>query len=155
MLLDAGIISTIFALLGVLLTLVTLPGIWIMLPGRAAVRPVAARALLARGRSGSVAAASRCSAEVAEALSSAAGSAKTGGTRAGVIGSAPSSAPSSGLIAGDDLPALPADHRLDPGRDRRARGSARWPASGPSRTGPGRTRSGRARARPWVGRCRR
>ncbi|USN98123.1 MAG: DUF456 domain-containing protein [Phycisphaeraceae bacterium] len=85
MLLAAGIISTIGALVGVLLTAVTLPGIWLMClvalactvwqPHLYSPWTLGAALLLA------------VLGEVAEGLSSAAGSAKTGGSKAGVVGS--------------------------------------------------------------------
>jgi uncharacterized protein YqgC (DUF456 family) len=85
MLIAAGIITTIAALLGVLLTAVTLPGIWIMClvalvctvwqPALYSPWTLGAALLLA------------VLAEVAEGLSAAAGSAKAGGSRAGVVGS--------------------------------------------------------------------
>lgn len=103
MLLTAGIISTIAALLGVLLTALTLPGIWIMIlvallcqlwqPELFSWWTLGAAAALAVG------------AEIAEGLSSAAGSAKSGGTRAGVIGSLIGSV--AGLIAGTILIPIP------------------------------------------------
>jgi hypothetical protein len=103
MFLTAAIISSLAALLGVLLTALTLPGIWFMClvalickiwqPGLYewwTIIVVFALAALA---------------EVAEGLSSAAGSAKAGGTRAGLIGSIIGSI--AGLLAGTVLIPLP------------------------------------------------
>jgi uncharacterized protein YqgC (DUF456 family) len=85
MLLTAGILVTIGALIGVLLTAVTLPGIWIMLL-IAMVCTWWQPSLFSLWTLGAVAAIAVL-AEVAEALSSAAGSARTGGSRAGIAGS--------------------------------------------------------------------
>lgn len=103
MLLTAGIVTTIGALLGVLLTAATLPGIWLMLlialicdlwqPGLYSWWTLGAVALIAVG------------AEIAEGLSSAAGSAKTGGSRAGVVGSLIGSV--IGLVLGTVLLPIP------------------------------------------------
>ena len=96
MLLTAGILTTIGALLGVVLTLLTLPGIWLMLlvamlctwwqPDLYSLWTLAAVAIIALG------------AEIAEGLSSAAGSAKTGGSKAGIAGALVGSLV--GLVAG-------------------------------------------------------
>ena len=81
MLLTAGILTTIGALLGVVLTLLTLPGIWLMLlvamlctwwqPDLYSLWTLAAVAIIALG------------AEIAEGLSSAAGSATIAAARGG------------------------------------------------------------------------
>jgi uncharacterized protein YqgC (DUF456 family) len=103
MLLTAGIISTVAALTGVLLTARTRPGIWAMIlvamlctwwqPDLYSLWTLGAAIALAVG------------AEIAEGLSSAAGSAKSGGTKAGVIGSLIGSVV--GLIGGTILIPIP------------------------------------------------
>lgn len=103
MLLAAGIISSLGALLGVLLTAVSLPGIWLMCliavvctiwqPALYSPWTIAVVFLMA------------VLAEVAEALSAAAGSARSGGTRPGIIGSLIGSV--LGLIAGTVLIPIP------------------------------------------------
>ncbi len=103
MLLTAGILVTIGALIGVLLTAVTLPGIWIMLL-IAMVCTWWQPSLFSLWTLGAVAAIAVL-AEVAEALSSAAGSARTGGSRAGIAGSLVGSIV--GLIAGTFILPIP------------------------------------------------
>lgn len=85
MLLTAGIIATIGALAGVVLTLISLPGIWLMLLIAVACKlwQPDLYSWWTLGAVGLIAVA----AEIAEGLSSAAGAAKTGGSRAGVVGS--------------------------------------------------------------------
>ena len=103
MLLTAAIISTIAALVGVLLTAVTLPGIWLMVlvamvctwwqPDLYSLWTLSAVLVIA------------VVAEIAEGLSSAAGAAKTGGSKAGIGGSLVGSIV--GLVAGTILLPIP------------------------------------------------
>lgn len=103
MLITAAIISTLGALLGVLLTAVTLPGIWLMVivamlcawwqPDLYSIWTLLS--VVGIG----------IAAEIAEMLSSAAGSAKTGGSKSGIIGSLVGSL--IGLILGTVLIPIP------------------------------------------------
>lgn len=103
MLITAAIISTLGALIGVLLTALTLPGIWLMVvvamlcawwqPDLYSIWTLLS--VIGIG----------IAAEIAEAFSSAAGSAKTGGSKAGVIGSLVGSV--IGLLAGTVLIPIP------------------------------------------------
>ena len=99
MLLTAGIITTLGAIVGVLLTAVTLPGIWMMLLV-ALLCQIWQPTLYSWWTLGAVALIS-VGAEIAEGLSSAAGSARSGGSKQGVIGSIIGSIV--GLIAGTIL----------------------------------------------------
>lgn len=103
MLLTAGIISTICALVGVVLTAITLPGIWLMV--LAAMLCTLWQPDLYSLWTLGVVLAIAIGAEIAEALSSAAGSAKTGGSKAGVVGSLVGSI--IGLVAGTILLPIP------------------------------------------------
>ena len=96
MLLTAGIICTLAAVLGVVLTLLTLPGIWAML--LVAMLCTWWQPDLYSLWTLGVVAAIAIAAEIAEGLSSAAGSAKTGGSRAGIVGALVGSLV--GLVAG-------------------------------------------------------
>ena len=96
MLLTAGIICTVAAVLGVVLTLLTLPGIWAML--LVAMLCTWWQPDLYSLWTLGVVAAIAVAAEIAEGLSSAAGSAKTGGSRAGIVGALVGSLV--GLVAG-------------------------------------------------------
>lgn len=103
MLLTAAIISTVFALLGVVLTAVTLPGIWLMV--LVAMLCTWWQPDLYSLWTLGVVLAIAVTAEIAEALSSAAGSAKTGGSKAGIAGSLVGSIV--GLVAGTVLIPIP------------------------------------------------
>lgn len=103
MLIAAGVISTIGVLVGVLLTALTLPGIWVMCLV-AVVCTIWQPALYSPWTLGA-ALVLAILAEVAEGLSAAAGSARGGGSRAGVVGSIVGSL--AGLVAGTVLIPIP------------------------------------------------
>lgn len=148
MLIAAGVISTIGVLVGVLLTALTLPGIWVMCLV-AVVCTIWQPALYSPWTLGA-ALVLAILAEVAEGLNAAAGSARGGGSRAGVVGSIVGSL--AGLVAGTVLIPIPLLGSIlgaswGPGRGVHRRAAA-W------RSGAGAIRGSPGAGRCWGGRWR-